>query len=488
MTQVADTTPTPALLVDKMVVGGELLDARSGETFAVHNPADGSVITRLPAAGAADVDHAVGVAREAQQAWARRSVATRAGLLRRWADLCEERVGDLAKIESLDVGKPIATAHAVDGSMLMENMRYYAGMPDKLEGRTIPVSGRFVTMVLREPIGVVAGITPWNFALVGAAGKAVSALAAGNAIVIKPSPLASLSALALARVALEAGIPSGLVNVVTDAASAAGEALVRHPGVGHVSFTGSDAVGRKVAAAAGAELKTCTMELGGKSPLVVFDDADIPAAAKAAFLGIFLNAGEMCTASSRLLVHRSVHDELLDAVTATAGGLRIGDPADESTVLGPMISAAHRDRVEGYVQAGRDEGAELVAGGARPDLPGFYVTPTVFDNVEPTSRIAREEIFGPVLSVMPFADEDEALRIANDATYGLGSGIFTSRIDRALRFATRIEAGNVWINAYNLLHPAVPFGGYKDSGFGREGGFSGMSHFIREKSVWFATG
>ncbi|MCF7550815.1 aldehyde dehydrogenase [Pseudonocardia sp. WMMC193] len=486
MTQVP--SPAPALLIDRMVVGGDLVDARSGETFAVHNPADGSVITRLPAAEAADVDHAVKVAREAQRGWAKRSIATRSGLLRRWADLCQERVGDLAKIESLDVGKPIATARAVDGSMLMENMRYYAGMPDKLEGRTIPVSGRFVTMVVREPIGVVAGITPWNFALVGAAGKAISALAAGNSIVIKPSPLASLSALALAALALEAGIPPGMVNVVTDAASAAGEALVSHPGVGHISFTGSDAVGRKVAAAAGAELKTCTMELGGKSPLVVFDDADIKSAATSAFLGIFLNAGEMCTASSRLLVHRSVHDELLDAVTATAGGLVVGDPADESTVLGPVISAGHRDRVEGYVSAGRDEGARLVTGGTRPDLPGYYVTPTVFDDVEPTARIAREEIFGPVLSVMRFTDEDEALHIANDVTYGLGSGVFTSRLDRALRFADRIEAGNVWVNAYNLLHPAVPFGGYKDSGFGREGGFSGMSHFTREKSVWFATG
>ena len=487
MTTVAGTA-APVPLVDKMVVGEDLLDARSGETFAVHNPADASVIVRLPAAGPADVDHAVAVAREAQRGWARRSVATRAGLLRRWADLCEERADDLARIESLDVGKPIATARGVDGSMLMENMRYYAGMPDKLEGRTIPVSGRFVTMVLREPVGVVAGITPWNFALVGAAGKAVSALAAGNAVVIKPSPLAPLSALALARLALEAGIPPGLVNVVTDAASAAGEALVRHPGVGHVSFTGSDAVGRKVAAAAGAELKTCTMELGGKSPLVVFDDADVAGAAKAAFLGIFLNAGEMCTASSRLLVHRSVHDEMLDAVVTTATGLRIGDPADRSTVLGPVISAAHRDRVESYVAAGRDAGAALVTGGTRPDLPGFYVAPTVFDDVDPAARIAREEIFGPVLSVIPFTDDDEALRIANDATYGLGSGVFTGSVERALRFATGIEAGNVWINSYNLLHPAVPFGGYKDSGFGREGGFSGMSHFTREKSVWFAAG
>ncbi|MGQ0481056.1 MAG: aldehyde dehydrogenase family protein [Pseudonocardia sp.] len=485
MTQVANA---PALLTDKMIIGGDLVDALSGETFDVHNPGDGSLITRLPAGGAADVDRAVKVAQEAQRGWMRRSVATRCKLLRQWADLCEERLNDLTKIESMDIGKPISTARALDGSMLMENMRYFAGMPDKLEGSTIPVSGRFITMVLREPIGVVAGITPWNFALVGAAGKAITALAAGNAIVIKPSPLASLSALALTQVALEAGIPPGLINVVTDAASEAGEALVRHPGVGHISFTGSDAIGRKVASAAGGELKTCTTELGGKSPLVVFEDGDIKAAAKAAFMGIFLNAGEMCTASSRLLVHRDVHDELLDAITTTAKGLKMGDPADEATSLGPVISAGHRDRIEGYVRAGRDDGARLVIGGERPDRPGYFVAPTVFDEVNPAARIAQEEIFGPVLSVLPFSDEQEALRIANDATYGLGSGIFTKRIDRALRFADQIQAGNVWINAYNLLHPSVPFGGYKNSGFGREGGMSGMRHFTREKSVWLAHG
>jgi acyl-CoA reductase-like NAD-dependent aldehyde dehydrogenase len=470
-----------------MVIGSELVDAANGETFETVNPATAEALALLPAGGSEDVDRAVAAASAAQSAWIKRSPSTRERALEALAVKLEEHLEDLVRLESLDVGKPIAQMRAVDARMALEGLRYHAGMAGKVEGRTIPTSRRYLTLTRREPVGVVAGIIPWNFPLMGMLGKLAPALAAGNAVVVKPSPLAPLTSLAVGRLALEAGLPPGLVNVVTDSGSAAGEALVRHPGVGHVSFTGSPGVGRKVAAAAGESLKSCTCELGGKSPLIVFADADLEAAANAAFFGIFLNQGEMCTAASRLLVERSAHAQMLEAVVAAAGTLKLGDPLDEATSLGPLVSAAHRERVEGYVAEGRDSGAELACGGGRPadsELSGFFFLPTVFDRVPPDSTIAREEIFGPVLSVIPFEDEGEALAIANATRYGLGAGVFTSRVDRALRFVDGLRAGNVWVNAYNLLHPAVPFGGIGDSGFGKEGGFSGMEAMTREKAIW----
>jgi len=477
------------MLVDRIVIGDELADAAGGEVFDTLNPATGQPLATLPAGTAQDVDRAVAAARDAQHAWARRSPATRERVLLALAERVESAADDLARLESLDVGKPVSQARAIDVAMAIDGLRYHAGMASKVEGRTIPTSRRYLTITRREPVGVIAGIVPWNFGLLSMTAKLGPALAAGNAIVIKPSPLAPLSSLALGRLALEAGLPPGLLSVVTDDGSAAGEALVRHPAISHVSFTGSPEVGRKVAAAAGEQLKTCITELGGKSALVVLDDADLQAAAQAAFLGIFINQGEMCTASSRLLVSAQVHDHMLDAAAVAARSLKIGDPADASTVLGPLISAPHRERVERFVESGRQSGAELACGGARPpNAPdrGFFFEPTVFDRVRPDAEIAREEIFGPVLSVIPFQDEEEALRIANATRYGLGAGVFTRSIDRALRFAEGVESGNVWVNAYNLLHPAVPFGGMKHSGFGREGGFSGMVHVTREKSIWLA--
>lgn len=482
------STETPSVTVDRLVIGDQFLEAASGETFTTLNPATGQPLATLPAAGSEDVDRAVEAAVQAQRVWAKRSAPARTRLLEAFAATLEEHMDELSQLESLDVGKPISQVRAVDANVAIDGLRYHAGLIGKIEGRTIPATGRYLTFTQREPVGVVAGITPWNFPMMGMLGKLAPALAAGNAIVVKPSPLAALTSLAIGRLALEAGLPPGLVNVVCDAGSAAGEALVRHPRIGHVSFTGSTAIGRRVASAAGEQLKSCTCELGGKSPLIVFADADMAAAAQAAFLGIFFNQGEMCTASSRLLVERSAHDQLLEAVVGAAGQLRMGDPLDEATSLGPLISQAHRERVAGYVGGGRESGAQLACGGDAPtDLDGgFFFSPTVFDGVAPDSALAREEVFGPVLSVIAFDDDDEALRIANGTSYGLGAGVFTSRVDRAMRFVDGLRSGNVWVNAYNLLHPSVPFGGVGDSGFGREGGFSGMEPMTTEKAVWIA--
>jgi len=473
---------------DRLFIGGEWVDAADGGTFETRNPATGRVIANVAEARAADVDRAVAAAREALNGpWSTMDAADRGALLWKMADIIEQRSQQLAALETIDNGKRIREAD-IDLRETRDAFRYYAGWTTKLGGETIPVRGNVLNYTLREPVGVVGAIIPWNFPLLMAAWKVAPALACGNAIVLKPAEQTPLTALELAAIATEAGIPPGVLNVVPGFGETAGAAIVRHADVDKIAFTGSTAVGRTIMRESADTLKKVSLELGGKSPNIVFADADIAAAARGAFSGIFYNTGQACTAGSRLLVHASVKDQLLEYIVDRAAKTVPGDPLDPKTRYGPIISEEQLDRVMGYVEAGRRDGAQLLAGGKRTSYAGgengYWLEPTVFDGVLPGHTIAREEIFGPVLATMTFEDDDEAVAIANDTIYGLAAGIWTSDVKRAHRMAARIGAGTVWINTYHPLDVASPFGGYKQSGYGRELGRYALDLYTQIKSVW----
>lgn len=469
-----------------LFIDNEWLGAASGEKFAVINPATEAVLAEVAKADAEDVDRAVESSRRCFESdeWQNMAARDRGKLLAKAADILQQRLEDIAKLETQQNGKPYFESK-IDISMSVETLRYYAGWTDKLTGETLPVSGSFFTYTLREPVGVVAGIVPWNFPLNLASWKFAPALAAGCTIIIKPASETPLTALAMAEVMNDAGFPPGAFNVITGGGSTVGSALVKHPGVDKISFTGSTEVGKGLMRDAADTLKRVTLELGGKSPNIVFEDADIKAATRGAINGIFYGKGEVCAAGSRLLVQSSVHDELVEQLAARAAKLVPGDPFKKDTRLGAVVSKGQQETVMAYIGSGKSE-ATLVAGGnaATVDGKGYFVEATVFADAKTGMKIVDEEIFGPVLSVMKFDDEEEGIALANNTEYGLASGVWTRDVAKAHRVARAIRAGTVWVNTYNFYDPAAPFGGYKASGFGRALGKLALDGYTENKTVW----
>lgn len=473
---------SPHLWIDNRAV-----PALEGETLDTPNPATGERLATLARGKREDVDLAVASAKKAFPGWSRMDPNERARILWKAGELILANLESLAKLESLDTGKPISNARAIDVPRTADTFFYFSGWATKLTGDTIPVRGPILNYTLREPLGVIGAIIPWNFPLLLAARKVAPALAVGNTVVLKPPEEASLSSIRLAEILAEAGLPPGVLNVVTGLGEEAGAALVDHPDVAKISFTGGTDTGRIIMRAAAGTLKKLSLELGGKSPNIVFADADVEAAAKNAVQAIFYNQGQLCTAGSRLLVERRVLDQVLETVVAGTNALVIGDPLDPKTQMGPLVSAAHRDRVMWYVTAGSQDGATCRVGGHSRG-PGYFVEPTVFSDVSADNRVAREEIFGPVLAVQPFDSVEEVVKIADSTEFGLAAGIWTRDIGKAHSLAGRIRAGTVWINTYNRFDAASPYGGYKQSGFGRENGRAVLDELTQLKSVWVNLG
>jgi len=471
-----------------LLINNEWRPAASGKTMDVVNPATEEVIAQVPSADRPDLDGAVAAARAALVGpWGQLSARERGRLVRKLGDRLLERADEVARLETLHNGKPIAESRNIEIPAAAECFEYYGGWSDKVMGETIPVKGNHLTYTLREPIGVVAAIVPWNFPLLLAAWKVAPALACGNTVILKPASQTPLTALALGEIAIEVGLPPGVLNVVTGPGSQLGQAIVEHPGIDKIAFTGDTTTGKGIMRGAADTLKKITLELGGKSPNIVLADADIDAAIRGATIGIFYGKGEVCAAGSRLLVDKSIKHEFVDKLAARARKMTAGDPLDPRTRFGALSSKKQLETVLGYIESGKQEGATLVAGGARTDIgtgKGYFVQPTVFADVDPDMKIAREEIFGPVLASIEFADIDEAIARANDTQYGLAAGIWTRDIKKAHYIARRLQAGTIWINTYNVYDPAAPFGGYKHSGFGREMSAHALEHYTQIKSVW----
>ncbi|HTJ93632.1 MAG TPA: aldehyde dehydrogenase family protein [Pararobbsia sp.] len=471
----------------QLFIGGRFVAAQSGETLAVLNPHDNAKIADIALAGKADIDRAVSAARTAFPAWSRMSAADRGRLLLKLADAIEANGERLAQLESLDTGHPIRDTRFLDVPRTAATFRYFGGMADKFEGSVIPVEQGFLNYLLREPVGVVGQVVPWNFPLMFTSWKMAPALAAGNCVVMKPAELTPLSSLAIAELMAEVGFPDGVVNIVPGLGGVAGQYLAEHPGVNKIAFTGSTKIGREIVKASAGNLKKVQLELGGKGANIVFDDANLDAVLQGSAFAIFHNQGQACIAGSRLILHRSLADEFTERFIKLAGSIRIGDPLDPDTEMGPLTSQQHRDRVLAYVEIAREQGGEILIGGAAPSNPalaqGCYIAPTVV-RAAPADRVCQEEVFGPFVTINTFETEAEALAIANGTEYGLGAGFWTRDLQRAHRLARDIHSGMVWINTYKRVNPGSPFGGVGSSGYGREMGFEVMREYTQAKSVW----
>jgi betaine-aldehyde dehydrogenase len=478
------------LPTQKLYIGGRYHDAVSGETFDTINPATGELLATVQHAGADDVDQAVASAREGFETWRQMSGAERGRILNRAANLLRESNEELARLEVLDTGKPLQEAIAVDVMSGADAIEYYAGLAATIHGETFEL-GTAWAYTRREPLGVCAGIGAWNYPIQIACWKSAPALACGNSMVFKPAELTPLTALRLAEIYTEAGLPDGVFNVV-QGDHRTGEALVAHPGVAKVSLTGEVGTGKIVMANAASTLKHVTLELGGKSPLIIFDDADLDNAVSAALMANFYTQGEICSNGTRVFVHEEIHDEFLERLVTRTSKMKIGDPMDPDTHVGALISEEHMDKVVSYIEAGKEAGAKLVVGGGRPSDPdlagGYFVEPTVFDACTDDMSIVQEEIFGPVMAVLTFRDEDDVIARANDTAYGLAAGVFTKDVQRAHRVVARLEAGTTWINNYNITPIEMPFGGYKQSGIGRENSLVTINHYTQVKSVYVEMG
>jgi acyl-CoA reductase-like NAD-dependent aldehyde dehydrogenase len=472
----------------RLWIGGQWVEPEGGKTFTTENPATEEALSEVGSASGNDVDRAVAAAKAALQGdWQKLSARERGRLLWKIADALEARIDEFALLETLDNGKPIFESRYVDIPAAIDALRYFAGWADKVTGETLPVSGPFVlAYTLREPIGVIAAITPWNFPIIQALWKIAPALACGNTVIHKPASYTPLTALKFAELATEAGLPPGVLNVLPGRGAEVGNALVAHPDVAKITFTGSTEVGRDIMRGAAGTIKRVTLELGGKSPNIVFADADLDAAVKGAYTGIFYGKGEVCAAGSRLFVERSVHDALLEKLVERTKKLAPGDPLDPKTRLGALVSGKQRETVLSYVESGRSEGAQVVAGGEAATVggKGFFMQPTILDACRNDMRVAQEEIFGPVLVTIPFDDVKEAVALANDSIFGLAAGVWTRDIGKAHQVARELQAGTVWINQYNWYDSGAPFGGYKQSGFGRELGKQALEYYTESKTVF----
>src|ERR687893_2283426 len=488
MSSTQSATETPRKY--QLFIDGQWTDAESGKTFATPNPSTGETLAEVAEGDAADIDKAVPPARRAFEvkcSWM--SARDRGRLMYKLAQLIESRTQELAQLETSDNGKPIKESLYVDIPQVVENFEYFAGWATKIEGETIPVPGQMFNYTLREPIGVCGQIIPWNFPLLMAAWKLAPALAAGNTVVLKPAEQTPVGAMELGKLIQEAGFPDGVVNIVPGFGETAGAALAAHPEVDKIAFTGSTEVGKLVAKAAADNLKKVSLELGGKAPNIVFADADIEQAVNGAMMGIFFNQGQVCCAGSRLFLDARVKDEFLDRFKERAGRVKVGDPMDQATQMGPQVSAEQLNRIKGYVDIAKGEGATVLTGGCPPQLEGdfkngYFFQPTIFGEVKNQMRVAQEEIFGPVTCAITFKDEDDLIKEANDTLYGLSAGIWTRDITRAHRFAKEVHAGVIWINTFNMFNAASPFGGYKQSGYGREMGKHALDLYTQIKSVW----
>lgn len=476
-----------ALPPTDMLIAGEWCEPQLGRRFDTINPASEEIIADIAEAGASDIDAAVAAARDALERgpWATMAGAERGRILNRLAALMRERFEELVLLESLDGGKPVTATRRMDLPAAIDCLEYYAGWADKITGETVPARRDALTYIERVPVGVVAVIVPWNFALMNAVWKVAPALACGCTVVLKPAELTPLSALWLGRAALEAGLPPGVLNIVPGFGTDAGAALVSHPGIDKISFTGSPRTGQFIMRAAAEHITQIGLELGGKSPSVVFADADLEQAVRQTSSGAFFNAGQVCSAATRVIVDRKLYEPFVDRLARRAQSLRMGDPRESDVNLGPIISAKQMDRVLDYIRIGKNEGAETVAGGAREDRRGYFVQPTVFAGVRHDMRIAREEIFGPVISVLAFDDEEEAVALANGTDYTLAAAVWTRDIDRAHRMSGRLDAGTVWINTYGPTDARLPWGGMGgQSGIGRDLGRAALDNYTEQKVVW----
>ena len=475
----------------KILINGKWVEAASGKTFATYNPATGEVLARVAEGDREDIDRAVKAARKAFETgrWSQLTPSERGRAIWKLADLLEENLEEFAELESLDNGKPLKIARAADVPLAVDLLRYMAGWATKIEGNTIPISvpyapgAKFLAYTLREPVGVVGQIIPWNFPLLMAAWKLGPALATGNTVVLKPAEQTPLTALRLGELIQEAGIPDGVVNIVPGYGETAGAALAAHPGVDKVAFTGSTEVGKLILQAAAGNLKKVSLELGGKSPNVVFADVDLDTAIAGAAGAIFFNHGQCCCAGSRLYVENKIFDKVVEGVAEHAKKINVGSGQDEATDMGPLVSAEQMNRVCGYLESGFSEGAKAVVGGGRHGDKGYFVKPTVLVNTNEKMKVVQEEIFGPVVTAIPFSDPAEVLAQANDSVYGLAAGIWTRDISKAHRLASQLRAGTVWINCYNIFDAALPFGGYKQSGWGREMGHEVLEQYTEVKAV-----
>lgn len=471
----------------KLFIGGEWVDAADGGTLPVVNPFDGTEILRIAEAREADVDRAVAAARAAFPAWAAMGASDRSRLLYKLVEKMEACFEELAELEAIDTGHPIKDTRFLDVPRTLLNFRYFAGMADKIDGRQVPVEPGFLNVVKRQPVGVVGQIVPWNFPLMFCSWKLGPALAAGNTVVMKPSEITPLSTLRLAEMMSEVGFPPGVVNIVPGYGHTAGQRLAEHPDVDKIAFTGSTATGRKIIEASAGNLKRVSLELGGKGPNVVFEDAVLPAAVGGSAFAIFHNQGQACIAGSRLLLHEPIADAFLEKFIALAESIRLGDPLDPETEMGPLTSRLHQERVLSYLETCRKEGNTILTGGSAPEdaalSKGCFLRPTVVE-AKPGDTVFREEVFGPFVSVTRFADEAEAVALANDTEYGLGSGLWTTNLARAHRVADAIDAGMVWVNCYKRVHPGSPFGGVGRSGYGRDLGVECLDEYTESKSVW----